>query len=93
MATFHQASHLESASTPQDLRDGLRELLDSAYQLLAVVPYRSDDETKIVTGNAARRIWRRAPLWDREYRPWAAFVVWERKSVATFRETKTQRQE
>ncbi len=82
VATFHQASHLESASTPQDLRDGLRELLDSAYQLLAVVPYRSDDETKIVTGDAARRIWTRAPLWDREYRPWAAFVVWERKAVA-----------
>ena len=95
VATFQQTSHLESPSTPQELRDGLRELLESAYQLLAVVPYRSDDETKIVTGDAAHRIWTRAPLWDREYHPWAAFVVWERNATpsAVFPEARTQRQE
>jgi 4-amino-4-deoxy-L-arabinose transferase-like glycosyltransferase len=80
VATFHQASHLESPSTPEDLRNGLREFLESAYQLIAVVPYRRDVETQIVTGDAARRMWTRAPLWDRGRRRWAAFVVWERKS-------------
>lgn len=80
VATFHQASHLEAPSTPSDLRDGLRELVESAYQLLAVVPHRSEDETQIVTGDAARRMWKRAP-WDRRRRPWAAFVVWERRAA------------
>jgi len=83
VATFHQASHLEGRSTPQDLRRGLRELLDSTYQLLAVVPYRMDAETQIVTGDAARHMWRQAPLWNRGRRPWAAFVIWERKAELT----------
>jgi hypothetical protein len=95
VATFQQASHLESPSTPQDLRDGLRELVESAYQLLAVVPYRRDAETQIVTGDAARRIWTRAPLWDRRHRPWAAFVIWERRATpaAAFEEPRTQRRQ
>jgi 4-amino-4-deoxy-L-arabinose transferase-like glycosyltransferase len=80
VATFHQASHLESPKTPPDLRDGLRQMLESDYRLLAVVPQRSDDETRIVTGEVARRMWRRAPLWKRGVRPWAAFVVWERRA-------------
>ncbi len=93
VATFRQASHLESPKTPQDLRDGLRELVESDYQLLAVVPYRSDDQTQIVTGDLARHKWKRAPLWDRRYRPWAAFVIWERRATpaAAFRETGSQR--
>jgi len=95
VATFHQASHLESPKTPHDLRDGLRGLVETDYQLLAVVPYRSEDQTQIVTGDLARHMWRRTPLWDRRYRPWAAFVVWERKPTpaAAFRETGAQRQQ
>lgn len=81
VATFLETSLLEHPDTAPDLRRGLRELVEADYRLVAATPFRPDGSVSFVTGDAARGLWARRPLWE-ETRPWASFVVWQRVGPA-----------
>ncbi|MDJ0869445.1 MAG: glycosyltransferase family 39 protein [Myxococcota bacterium] len=78
VASFLRTSQLTQAGTPPALRQGLRELVASDYEIAAVVPFARDRSTRILEGKPARTMWRERPLWDGAT-PWAPFVVWERQ--------------
>jgi 4-amino-4-deoxy-L-arabinose transferase-like glycosyltransferase len=82
VGTFGRASFLAGRETPTDLESGVRELIDSSYELAGVVAYDpAHPRGRLVVGEAANRLWSRNPLWEAQ-RPWAAFAVWTRRPAA-----------
>ena len=81
VGVFLASSLLEQPDTPRTLRNGLRELVESSYRLVAATPFRPDGSVAFVKGEAVRRMWARRPLWETKP-PWASFVIWQRDSEA-----------
>ena len=81
VGVFLGTSLLEEPDTPMDLRDGLRELVESSYRLVAATPFRADGSVVFAKGEAVRRMWARRPLWESRP-PWASFVIWQRNTEA-----------
>lgn len=79
VGVFVRTSTLEQPGTPPDLERGLRERIERDYEVAAVVPFAKDRSVKILEGKPARAMWNDRPLWDGAT-PWAAYVVWERRS-------------
>lgn len=81
VGAFLATSLLEQPDTPRVLRDGLRELVESSYRLVAATPFRADGSVVFATGEPVRRMWAQRPLWE-VTPPWASLVIWERDSEA-----------
>jgi hypothetical protein len=79
IGVFVRTSLLDQPGTPPDLARGLRERVERDYEVAAVVPFAADRKPRILEGKPARAAWNERPLWDGRT-PWAAFVVWERRS-------------
>ena len=81
VGVFLSSSLLEQPDSPRVLRDGLRELVEGSYRLVAATPFRPDGSVVFAKGEAVRRMWARRPLWETAP-PWASLVIWQRNSGA-----------
>ncbi len=90
VGVFLPSSLLEQADTPRILRSGIRELVESSYQLVAATPFRPDGRVGFAQGESVRRTWAQMPLWDTTP-PWASFVIWQRRSEAGATELRSPR--
>jgi hypothetical protein len=81
VGVFLTSSLLEQPDTPRVLREGLRELVESSYRLVAATPFRPDGSVAFARGEAVRRMWERRPLWE-STAPWASLVIWQRDPEA-----------
>jgi hypothetical protein len=79
VGAFLGTSLLEGPDTPSDLRDGLRELVERSYRLVAATPFTPNGRVVFREGEAVRSMWARRSLWETTP-PWASFVIWQRES-------------
>jgi hypothetical protein len=79
VGVFLSTSLLEQPDTPRILRNGIQELVQNSYRLVAATPFRADGSVGFAQGEAVRRMWARRPLWETTP-PWASFVIWQRRS-------------
>jgi hypothetical protein len=79
VGVFVRTSLLERPGTPPALKRGLRDRIERDYEIAAVVPFASDRSVRILEGAPARTMWNQRPLWDGAT-PWAAYVIWEKKT-------------
>jgi hypothetical protein len=77
VGAFLGTSLLEGPDTPSDLRDGLRELVESSFRLVAATPFTPNGRVVFREGEAVRSMWARRSLWETKP-PWASFVIWQR---------------
>jgi hypothetical protein len=81
VGVFLPSSLLEQPDTPRVLRNGLRELVEDSYQLVAATPFQPDGTAGFAQGEGVQKTWARMPLWETTP-PWASFVIWQRRSEA-----------
>jgi hypothetical protein len=63
--------------TPMYFSYGLKDFLFENYRVVGVVPFLKDRPPTLVTGDDARVLWERDPVWDFEP-SWCSIAIWER---------------